>query len=296
MQKKHLKGIILVIFASAFWGTTGISIHKIIDQSALSSIGVAFWRDFLSSLVLLSVILVYNPKLLIVKRKDLPWLIGMGVISIGTFHIFWIQSIVLLGASLTTVLQYNAPIIVTILARFLFDEPLSMKKILAIFLSALGTILVTGLFTTGDWRIQPYGLFIAFISTITYASLSLFGKKLSQDYSPWTIIFYIFAIGTLTIFIYQGGTPDPLDIGSSPLIWILGLLLIATIIGFGAYTTGLTYLPASIASITTTSEILFASIFAYYFLGEQLGGWQIAGALLIISGVILASLSMNTRK
>lgn len=296
MQKSHLTGIILVIFAAACWGSTGILTHKIIEKSALSTIGVAFWRDLLSSLVLLFVILIFNPKLLIVERKDLPWLIGMGVISIGTFHIFWNQSIVLLGASLTTVLQYNAPIIVTITARFLFDEPLTARKILSIFLAALGTILVTGIFTTGDWHIQPYSLLIAFLSTITYSSLSLFGKKLSQDYNPWTIMFYIFAIGTLTIFIYQGGTPDPLEIGSGYLIWILGLLLLATIFGFGAFTTGLTYLPASIASITTTSEILFASIFAYYYLGEQLGVWQIAGAFLIISGVILASLSKNTNK
>jgi len=296
IQNTRLKDIIYVIFASACWGTTGIFIQIIIQKSNLSPIGLAFWRDSISSLILLIGILVFNPKLLIIKRKDLPWIIGMGVISIGTFHVLWNQSVVLLGASLATVLQYNAPILVTIAARFLFDEPLTVRKVIAIFLAAFGTILVAGLITSGEWNIHPSGLLIAFLSSITYSTLSLFGKKLSQDYNPWTIMFYICTIGSLTIFFFQSGRPDPWPTGSGILIWVLGFVLIATILGFGSFTAGLSNLPASIASITATSEILFASIYAYYFLGEQLGIWQVAGALLIISGVILASLSKNSIK
>ena len=74
------------------------------------------------------------------------------------------------------------------------------------------------------------------------------------------------------------------------MIWFLILVFISTILGFGAYTKALTYLQASIASITTTSEILFASTLAYLVLGEKLGYWQIIGAILIIAGVTLASL------
>jgi drug/metabolite transporter (DMT)-like permease len=48
-------------------------------------------------------------------------------------------------------------------------------------------------------------------------------------------------------------------------------------------------LPASIASITTTSEIVFASTLAYLVLGERLKYGQIFGALIIILGVILVS-------
>jgi len=295
-EPNRVKGIMLVIFASICWGTTGIFIQTIIQKSSISPIGLAFWRDLISSLVLLLGILLYKPKLLLIKKKDLPWLIGMGVISIGTFHVFWNQSVVLLGASLATVLQYNAPIIVTILAKFLFNEPLTLRKIAAIILAAIGTILVAGLMAGGLSPIRPAGLLIALFSSLTNATLSLFGKKLSQDYNFLTIMFYIFAIGTLTLFLYQAGKPDPLPIGGGNLGRILGFVLIATIMGFSSFTKGLTYLPASIASITATSEILFASIFAYYFLGEQLRIWQVAGALLIISGVIMASLSKNSIK
>lgn len=234
-------------------------------------------------------ILILRPKLLQVKKRDIPWLIGMGVISIGAFHILWNNSVLILGASLATVIQCNAPVFVTLLARFLFKESLTIRKILAIGMATAGTILVAGLINPGDWSINPQGLWIALGSALTYGSLTLFGKKLSTEYNSWTIMFYIFSFGTLALYIFQGGQPAPWPTGSGILGWILAFVLLSTILGFGLYTKALFILPASTASITATTEILFASILAYFILGEQLGVWQILGALLIVSGVILVS-------
>ncbi len=113
---KRITGILLVVFASICWGSSGIFIFKIVEKGGLSAVGLAFWRDLVSSLVLLVGLLIVNPKLLRVKKEDLPWLIGMGVISIGIFHIFWNIAVLRLGASLATVIQSNAPIFVTFMA------------------------------------------------------------------------------------------------------------------------------------------------------------------------------------
>lgn len=293
LNTSKLSGILLVIGATACWGTSGIFIHYIVQKSGLSAVGLAFWRDLISSVVMLTGILITCPKLLIVKKKDLPWLIGMGVISIGAFHVFWNNSVLMLGASLATVIQCNAPIFVTIMARLLFKEQLTIQKIIAIGLAVAGTILVAGLINEGNWSITARGLWIALSSAITYGSLSLFGKKLSTEYNSWTIMFYIFSIGTLSLFLFQSGKPDPWPTGSGILGLVLGFVLMSTILGFGLYTKALSILPASIASITATAEILFASVLAYFILGEQLGVWQILGALLIISGVVLVSLSRD---
>jgi len=289
-RTKNISGVFLVIIASACWGSSGIFIVNIVTMSDLSAVGLAFWRDFFSALLLLAGILIINPKLLVVKKEDLPWLIGMGAISIGAFHIFWNIAIMRLGASLATVIQCNAPVIVTLLARIFFKEELSFRKLAAITTAVIGTLLAAGVIQSGSWQVDTWGIWIALGSAITYGSLSLFGKKLSGDYNSWTIIFYIFAIGTLTIFLFQGGNPEPYPVGSGILLWLLGFVLMSTILGFGLYTKALSILPASIASITATAEIIFAVILAYLFLGEQLGIWQFLGAALIILGVVLVSL------
>ena len=214
----------------------------------------------------------------------------MGVISIGIFHIFWNIAVLRLGASLATVIQSNAPVIVSILAWMLFKEELSFRKIVAIGAAVGGTVLAAGVIGSWDLQVDPLGIWVGIGSAVTYGSLSLFGKKLSGDYSSWTITFYIFAIGTLTIFLFQGGRPDPWPIGSGILPWMLGFVLMSTMLGFGVYTKALALLPASVAAIISTAEILFAAILSAIFLGERLGVWQILGAALIIMGVVLVSL------
>lgn len=289
----RLSGILIVIAATICWATSGIFINLIIRESGLSAVGLAFWRDLTTAILLLLGILVIKPQLLIVKKKDLPWLIGMGAISIGVFHIFWNKAVVMLGASLATVVQCNAPIFVTIMAWFLFGEKITTRKIIAVILAAAGTILVSGIRGAGEWKILPVGLLIALGSAITYGSLSLFGKKLSGQYSAWTIMFYIFTFGTLTLFTVQLGSPDPWPVSKDFLPLFIGFVLFSTIVGFGLYTTSLKFLPASVASITATSEIFFAAIFAYIFLQERMDLWQILGSILIISGVILVSLAKD---
>jgi drug/metabolite transporter (DMT)-like permease len=287
------KGILLVLAATACWGTSGLFIFNITGRSDLSAVGLAFWRDLFSTAILLAGILIIKPSLLRIKLQDLPWLLGMGVISIGTFHIFWNQAVLSLGASLATVIQCNAPVFVTILARVFFREPLTGKKILAILAAAGGTVLAAGLLRRGGWSVDTWGITSAVISALTYGSLSLFGKKLTADYNPWTITLYIFAIGTLAIWIYQGGRPEPWPAGSGVLVWLLGFVLMSTILGFGVYTRALRILPASIASIAATTEIIFATIMAVAFLGERPSWQQFLGGLLIILGVVLVSSSSS---
>jgi len=287
----RLSGILIVIAATACWATSGIFINLIIRETDLSAVGLAFWRDLTTSILLLFGILIIKPKLLLVKKKDLPWLIGMGAISIGIFHVFWNKAVVMIGASLATVVQCNAPIFVTIMAWFIFGEKITTRKIIAVVLAVVGTVLVSGINGVGEWKIVPLGLVIALGSAITYGSLSLFGKKLSGDYNAWTIMFYIFTIGTLTLFVVQLGQPDPWPSSSNFLPLFIGFVLISTIMGFTLYTTSLRNLPASVASITATSEIFFASILAFIFLQERMDLWQILGSVLIIAGVILVSLA-----
>ncbi|MDZ7844136.1 MAG: DMT family transporter [Anaerolineales bacterium] len=292
---ERLVGILMVIAATLCWSTSGIFINLITRSSGISAEGLAFWRDLTTSLLLLLGILLINPGLLRVKRQDIPWLVGMGAISIGAFHIMWNKSVVILGASLATVVQCNAPVFVTVMAWFLFQEVITTRKIIAVVLAAAGTVLVSGVNFTGEWKIAPLGLIIALGSAITYGTLSLFGKKLSGDYNSWTIMFYIFSIGTVTLFLYQLGQPAPWPQGSGVIPWFIGFVLISTIIGFGLYTMALRKLPASVASITATTEILFASFMGYIFLQERMDAVQVIGALLIISGVILVTLAKEKK-
>lgn len=290
------KGIALVVLATIFWSTSGIFISRIIQESGISPVGLAFWRDTATFSTLLAGIAIFKPKLLRVNRRDLPWLFAMGA-SVGAFHVLWNKSVMLVGASIATVIQSDSPIIVTILALIFFKEPLTKKKMAAIALSILGTVFIAGgqagagpLSGLETQQVTTIGLLTALASSILYGLVSLFGKKLVSNYSSWTTLLYTFGIGAFVLLPLQFSTPLPETLSNQVLLLFLGLILITTITGFAIYTTALRMLQASIASITNTSEVAFAAILAYLVLGERLNLWQILGALLVVAGVVLVSL------
>ncbi len=287
------KGISLVILATVFWSTSGVFINLIIQKSGITPVGLAFWRDLSTFSTLLVGIAIFNPKLLRINRRDLPWIFAMGA-SIGAFHVLWNMSVMLIGASVATVVQSDSPIFVTIMAWIFFKEPLTKKKFGAIALSVAGTILLSGVLGSGmlgleSQRVTTYGLFIALASAVMYGSMSLFGKKLVGSYSSWTVLLYTFGVGTLVLLPLQFQNPLPWPVSTEVQLIFAGLILITTISGFALYTTALRMLQASIASITNTTEVAFAGIMAYIILGERLDAWQIMGAVLVVSGVVLVS-------
>lgn len=290
LDRSTLIGLALVVLATACWATSGIFINWVISGSGISAVGLAFLRDLSTFLLLVIGLGLFRPALLKVKRQDLPWLAAMGALSIGAFHALWNTNVMLNGASVATVIQCNAPIFVTLMAWMIWREPLTSRKIIAIGMALVGTVLIARLDKLSGMQITLLGLTVGLFSAITYGTFSLFGKKLSGSYNSWTILIYTFGFGTLTLVPFQIGRsiPWPLD---APVIGnFTALILLPTILGFGLYTMGLSRLQASIASITATTEVPFASFLAYFALGERLDFWQIAGALFVIAGVILVSL------
>ncbi|MGA9532625.1 MAG: DMT family transporter [Anaerolineales bacterium] len=284
-------GIALVLLATACWSTSGIFIRFISDGSAYSPVGLAFWRDLTTFLVLLIGLALIDRSLLRVKRRDLPWLAAMGAFSIGVFHVLWNTSVLLNGVSVSTVIQCSAPVFVTVMARFLWQEPVTRSKLMAIALASTGIVLIARLSAGSGVRITLYGLAVALLSALFYGSFSLFGKKLTGTYRSWTILVYVFGFAALVLLPFRAGEPGPWTLEPRVLASFSGLVLLTTVAGFGLYTAGLHRLQASVASITSNSEVVFAAALSYVLLGERLDPRQILGALLVVGGVSLLSAS-----
>jgi len=292
MPKKHdsrVLGLLLIFLATAGWSTAGVWVKLVVAGSGVSPIDLAFWRDFVTFLVLVAGLLLLKREWFRINRRDLPWLALMGAIGIGVFHVLWNLSVLMNGAAIATVLQYNAPVIVAIAARLLWGESLTWQKLLAIGLALSGTLLIA-LPSASGIQITTLGLSIGLASAAANSLFSLVGKRLTGSYNPWTVMTYVFGFGALTLLPLALFTGNPWTLTPLVLFSFAGFIFFPTLGGFGLYTVGLQKLPASVAAIIATTEVPLAAIVAYLVLGERLDAVQWVGTLAVMAGVALISM------
>jgi drug/metabolite transporter (DMT)-like permease len=288
-------GIGLVVLATTAWSSGGVFINIVVAGSSITPLGLAFWRVFCTFMILLLGIALIRPALLRVARRDLVWLAGLGALAMGTFQALWVASVLTNGLSVASVIQCNAPIIVTLLAWLFWRESLTWQKWAALTLAGVGTVLIAQPTSAGNVQITGMGLMIALGSALAYSAITLFTKKLTGDYNQWTILVYGFGFAALALLPFQFGRPLPVVVSGQAWLAFAALLLITTISGYGLYASALKHLPASVASIVAMSEVPLSAIWGYLLLHERLDAGQIIGAIVVISGMALLSLRVRTR-
>ncbi len=141
------------------------------------------------------------------------------------------------------------------------------------------------------------GLILSITATILFAVTNiLIGRSLQKD-KLIQGIFITIVFSTIIIFliaVLSGQFAQILSL--SPIIWLLyittGLLNFALARTFNY--TGIAFLGPSRNSAIISTRILFASFFAFIFIGEKLSIISIIGVFLAFLGVVLVSLSQET--
>jgi len=280
-----ITGYAAVFTAAAFWGGSGVFVKLIADYATVSATALAFWRDVTTFVCLLLAGLAAIPGKIRLQRSDWRIMAGMGA-SLGLFHIFYNVGIMLNGAAVTTVQQAVMPAIVTISARFLWQEKLTGPKILALLSAFAGTVLVAGLADLKSGGFTLSGLLIGLCIPCLYAAWNLFGKKLRMQYEALVVLIFAFGIASALLLPLQFFIAQPWPIQPLTWLWFAGLIGISSLAAFFLYAVGIGRLQASIASILLMSEIAFAVFYAYLFLGERMTMSQVAGTILVVGGVL----------
>jgi DME family drug/metabolite transporter len=281
------KGYTIALTATSIFASTGIFTSYLLTNYTIAPLTLACWRDIIVSLVLAVILAVIRPSLLHIRRQDILFFVAYGFFGVAMFNALWVYSVSFSGAAVATVLVYTGPAFVVIAARWLFHEPITRFKVLAIALSLAGCILVTGAYDLTLLRLNPLGILCGVGIGVGFAFYSLFGKLSAPRYSPWTATTYSFGFGAFFLLLTQRPT-QLISMGNAPLGWLTLFVLAAgpTLVGYTLYTASLRHLPVSVASLIATLEPVITAIMAFVLLGERLSAIQFVGALLIILGVI----------
>ena len=271
------------------WGTTFVS-SKVLLNSGLLPADIFFVRFVIAYLCMLC---LSHKRLFANSIADELTLVGLGMMG-GSIY-FLVENMALLHstASNVSILVSTTPLVTAmLLAIFYKSERLSARQIFGSVLAFVGVVLVV---LNGQFilHLNPLGDALALGASFTWGFYSLFMRRIMGRYSADFITRKVFFYGLVTILPYFA-LVHPLNIGllTSGNMTIWGNLIF---LGFVASTGGYllwNWVMRKLGAVKSTNFIYLQSLVAmvagHVILGERITFMAIAGAVILIVGMVLA--------
>lgn len=273
-------GYVYIVLAAACWALIG-PVSRLAFAEGVEPLEVAFWRALLGSGFFGVHVAVSRAAR--VARADLPAMVAFGLLGVSLFYGGYQLAVERGGAALAAVLLYTAPAWVALMSTFWLGERLTPRTGAAVALT-LGGVAGIALGGEGPLRLSAGALGWGLVAGWCYALYYPFGKRYFARYAPAAVYAYALPIGALGLVPFVGFAPK------SAVAWgaILWLSVVSTYLAYLFYGLGLQRLTATRASIVATLEPVIAAAVAFLWWEERFGLRGYVGAVLILTGVLLA--------
>ena len=287
-----MKGVLFVLLAGICWGSIGLFIRTF-NRAGLYSMDMVVLRSVFTCLAMTLFLLFYDRKLLRIRLRDLWCFLGTGIVSMVFFNYCYFSLISLSSLSVAAVMLYTAPVFVMLLSAPLFGERITGRKVLALFLTVLGCIFVTGVI--GDAAsLSLKAILFGLGAGLGYALYSIFSRcALQRGYHSFTISLYTFLFASLAAL----PLVDPgriLSVStSSPFMFLFSIAcgIVTTALPYIVYNFGLSSMENGRAAIIASIEPVVATLIGFFVFREALTLGNLAGILLVLGAITLSNLA-----
>lgn len=279
--------IAALLISSLIWGATSPIMKWTLASVPLFSL--AFIRFFLAT-IFISPFVIKHAK---IKKQDLPEIILAAFLGI-TLNV----SLFFLGLKFTfavnaALVAATVPIFTLAAANIFLKEKLTNKLIFSAILAVFGLLLILGPPTIALGISHLIGGLLLIVSSLSWVGYEIISKKLFKKYSPKTITFYSFLIGSATFFpiaIFEL-FKSPGWITNLTLPGLVGILygaIFASTIAYFCWQYGLSKLTATAASFFFYLDPVTGVIVSVLLLKERITPTFVVGAILVILAVFWA--------
>jgi len=300
MTERH-KALIAIILCVLFWGFSFVSIKVTVAVLPPMTLGAG---RFVLALIFLFIIkrrIAPEAKL---RRQDLPYLAGAGLIGVTLYFFCENNGVSLVTASEASIIIASIPVL-TMAAERIFgkQKKVGIRRWIGAAISVIGVWLVAGVsFSISGNALGYIYMAGAAVSWVVYCFLTepLFSRGAQDNSRKGNRIYIVYwqnvfgFLGFLPFALYESPHWSMPDLPVLGHIVFLGICCSA--LGYWFYARSLEVLGAAVSSVFINFVPVVTAIAGFFILGDRLTPLQWAGAALVISGVTLAMTANGKNK
>ena len=273
-------------------------------QAYAPSLVIAAVRMILATLTLAPLALTrQRGELRVLTRAELG-LAGLSGFFLALHFALWITSLEYTSVASSVVFVTSTPLWVAILSPFILKEPISRQVLIGMALALIGGVIIglSDACTMQGWRLTCpdiaeffqgraiLGDLLALGGALAAAFYVLIGRRLRLKYSLVTYIFLVYGGAAVVLGLSMLASGDsPLGYPPVAYLWFGLIALLPQLLGHSSFNWALGYVSAAFVSVALLCEPIGAILLAYIFLGEAPSPLKLFGAILILTGITIAS-------
>lgn len=279
-----------------FAGVLFTSLSSIIIRlSQAPSLVISFYRMlFTVMLLFIPVMLKERKSINGINKKDFILCIISGVFLAMHFA-SWIASISMTTISNSTILVSCSPIFVSLANFFILKEHFTSKMLTGLLMSIVGTVIIALDSSGGSTSSMMLGNILAFMGAVFVAGYLVIGGIVRKNLSAGAYVFIVYSASIVTLFFMCILTQTPIyPYSPKEFLLFLALAFFCSILGHTVYNYLMRYISATMISVSTLCEPIFASVLALIIFKEVPSVYTIVGGIIILSGVFYYIVSQNS--
>lgn len=290
-------GYVYSLIAALLFGANG-SVTRVVMDAGMAPAQLTLFRVASVTIIAGLVLAATDRAAFRVGPRQLLIFAVLGVTGVALLQFSYAVAISLLPVGITLLIEYTAVLMVAVIA-FFFKERVKARLWVAIGCVLAGLAIVAQIWAS---ELNPIGVAVAFCAAITLTIYFVVGEREVGKASPLAVAFWAMLFATVFWLAFSGWWEiDPAMFGETvslsgnletvlvpmwvPLAWNM---VVGSFVSFYLSLLALKHLSATAAGIVASSEVVFAFLVAWVWLGEELNAVQIVGAAVVLAGIILA--------
>lgn len=297
------RGTVLIVLASVCFGTSGPLVKPTMD-AGLSPQQVVSFRIGLAAALLLASVAVTRPKLLRVRRSDLPLLLGYGLVGVALVQFLYFAAVSRIPIGVAMLLEFTSPVLVALWVRFVRRVILPARMWVGTTLALVGLAMVAEVWQ--GLRLDALGMLFGVGAALCAAAYFLIGERGVSTLPALGLVTWGMVVGAAAVAVLAPPWSLPGEIMASDTdfggltvpVWTLlvACAVVSTAMAYLLSISAMRHLPANVVSVIALCEPIVAITLAWLVLGQALTVVQVVGAGVLLVGATIVQLASRQPK